>query len=479
MPLTIADAELLLPLAGEYGRAAPLSMPPMVIQAAADIRALLTRTAENIRTISLKLQEVKAALPHGQWEVWLRSEFDWSLSSALKMMQVAERFKSVNLTDLRLDVSSLYLLAAPSTPPAAQAEAVALAQHGEAISVPRVKALINKHRGVVTLEDYKAGLVLPVVPDPAPGDHPSHGVFNRTNAMVDWAWWTWNPVTGCLHDCDYCYARDIANRFYPEKFQPTFHPERLNDPHNTPVPPEAATDMRARCVFTVSMGDLFGKWVPQEWIEAILAEVRAAPQWNFLFLTKFPQRLVEFTWPENAWVGTTVDAQYRVEIAERAFRKVEASVKWLSCEPLRERLTFTSLEMFDWVVLGGQSASTQTPAFQPPWEWVAHLMQQVWAAGCLLYWKPNLETRPQEYPAGRVRRATLVAPAEPPAPAPDAPDCPEFDTTIFKLGKLCTAGHAWGTTGKSLLRIKGLRCPQCVNEQKRQKRQDRKQAVEG
>jgi protein gp37 len=234
---------------------------------------------------------------------------------------------------------------------------------------------------------------------------------------VDWAWWTWNPVTGCLHDCEYCYARDIANRFYPEKFAPTFHPERLQDPHNTPVPPEAATDIRARCVFTVSMGDLFGKWVDQEVIEAVLAAVRAAPQWNFLFLTKFPQRLAEFTWPDNAWVGTTVDAQYRVEIAEKAFRKVEASVKWLSCEPLRERLTFSSLEMFDWVVLGGQGASTQAPAFQPPWEWVAHLMRQVWEAGCLLYWKPNLETRPQDYPTGRVRRAALMAPAAPPAPA--------------------------------------------------------------
>lgn len=30
---------------------------------------------------------------------------------------------------------------------------------------------------------------------------------------IDWADSTWNPVTGCLHGCDYCYARKIANRF--------------------------------------------------------------------------------------------------------------------------------------------------------------------------------------------------------------------------------------------------------------------------
>jgi protein gp37 len=381
---------------------APLTDPTFVAHAASDIRALLTHTAQNVITIGQKLQAVKAVLPHGQWEAWLRQEFDWSLSSAVKMIQVAERFKSVNLTDLRLDVSSLYLLAAPSTPSAARAEAVALAQNGEAISAPRVKALINKHRGVVTLADVKAsGFALPVLQDPAPGDQVYEHHFIRTNEMVDWAWWTWNPVTGCLHNCEYCFARDIANRFYPEKFEPTFHPERLSAPHNTPVPREAETDLRARCVFVCSMADLFGKWVPQEWIDAILAEVRAAPQWNFLFLTKFPQRLAEIAWPPNAWVGTTVDEQYRVEIAEKAFRTIQAPVKWLSCEPLRERLTFSALELFDWVVLGGQSASSQAPAFQPPWEWVAHLMRQVWEADCLLYWKPNLETRPHEYPGQR------------------------------------------------------------------------------
>jgi protein gp37 len=229
-------------------------------------------------------------------------------------------------------------------------------------------------------------------------NHRKRPTFNQTNEMVDWAKWTWNPVTGCEHTCVYCYARDIAERFYPEKFAPTFRPERLKAPHFTKLPPKADTQIGWRNVFVCSMADLFGKWVPQEWIDAVLEEVWAAPQWNFLFLTKFPQRLAAIEWPENAWVGTTVDEQYRVKIAERAFRDVKAPVRWLSCEPLRERLTFDSLEMFDWVVIGGQSASTQAPAFQPPWEWVEHLMAQARTAKCQVYWKPNLTVRPQEYP---------------------------------------------------------------------------------
>jgi protein gp37 len=226
--------------------------------------------------------------------------------------------------------------------------------------------------------------------------------------------WTWNPVTGCLHDCDYCYARDYAERFFPEKFQPTFHPERLKAPHVTPLPPAALALTPAeqdaqgwRNVFVCSMADLFGRWVQDEVIEAVLAEVRAAPQWNFLFLTKFPQRLAAIDWAANAWVGTTVDEQYRVAIAEKAFREVNAPVKWLSCEPLLEDLTFGQIEVFDLVVLGGQSESTRTPAFQPPWAWVQHLLRQTWQADVVretrgqepirVYWKPNLTVCPQEY----------------------------------------------------------------------------------
>lgn len=35
--------------------------------------------------------------------------------------------------------------------------------------------------------------------------------MNKTK--IDWADMTWNPVTGCLHGCEYCYARKIAERF--------------------------------------------------------------------------------------------------------------------------------------------------------------------------------------------------------------------------------------------------------------------------
>jgi hypothetical protein len=54
---------------------------------------------------------VKEQLAHGQWVKWLRDEFAWTDRTARNMMSVAERFKSENVSDLRIDISALYVLA--------------------------------------------------------------------------------------------------------------------------------------------------------------------------------------------------------------------------------------------------------------------------------------------------------------------------------------------------------------------------------
>ena len=225
-------------------------------------------------------------------------------------------------------------------------------------------------------------------------------VFNRTTESIEWASWTWNPVTGCEHGCRYCYARTMAHRFkkiFPNGFAPTFYPERLAAPANTKVPKSNHTGDRS--VFVVSMGDLFGDWVQQEWIDQVLDVVRNQKQWNYLFLTKNPKRLVDIDWPNNSWVGTTVDCQARVKPAEDAFEKIKASVKFVSCEPLNEELQFERLDLFDWVIIGARSQTSGAPAMQPEPGWVRSLIGQAWAAGCQVYCKPNLKAGIKEYPA--------------------------------------------------------------------------------
>jgi protein gp37 len=195
--------------------------------------------------------------------------------------------------------------------------------------------------------------------------------------------WSWNPITGCEHTCPYCYAREIAtlrkmDKLYPYAFAPALYPHSLLTPRTMKVPPEAERDARFRNVLVGSMADMFGPWVPKEWIEAVLSEIRKAPEWNFLSLTKFPERMAEFKIPPNMWMGTTVDLQARVSVAEEAFANILSKVKWLACEPLLQPLRFEHMHRFSWIVIGGATANKQggTPDWRPPFPWVVDLIKQ-------------------------------------------------------------------------------------------------------
>lgn len=235
------------------------------------------------------------------------------------------------------------------------------------------------------------------VPYPKPK---SKSTFNETNEQISWAAWSWNPVTGCLHGCKYCYARELALKksyadAYPIGFEPLFHHERLGAPVNTKVPDEAKADPRKKRVFVCSMADLYGKWVPDDWIEQVHASCIANPQWDYLMLTKFPRRYVGLSLPPTAWLGTSVDEQKRVRLAEEAFRQIgNVRVKWLSLEPLLAPLEFSDLSMFNWIVIGSQSATEQPDGhvaeFAPSLEWVGKLVAQARECGCRVYCKPNL-----------------------------------------------------------------------------------------
>ncbi len=87
--------------------------------------------------------------------------------------------------------------------------------------------------------------------------------LNRQNPTedgnaIDWARWSYSPITGCKHNCPYCYIGDFVSMV------PMFHPDRLSAPLNQSPP--VTGDIRDRCVFVGALADMFGRWVPSEWI---------------------------------------------------------------------------------------------------------------------------------------------------------------------------------------------------------------------
>jgi len=181
--------------------------------------------------------------------------------------------------------------------------------------------------------------------------------MNKTK--IEWCDYTWNPVTGCKHGCPFCYARKIANRFdgtkaFPNGFKPTFHPERLVEPVKMKKP---------QVIFVVSMGDLFGEWVPEWWIDEVIRACNSAPWHTYIFLTKNPVRLRSFlhntfTPQENIWFGTSCgendDSWYRT-----GFISDIAGYGWntlLSVEPLKTPCPFPLDDLkIKWGIIGMQT----------------------------------------------------------------------------------------------------------------------------
>ncbi|MBL6996721.1 DUF5131 family protein [Desulfobacula sp.] len=233
--------------------------------------------------------------------------------------------------------------------------------------------------------------------------------LNATNDNIEWAKWSWNPVTGCLHDCQYCYARDIATRF-DGHFKPAFHEDRLSAPANTTIPAHRINEIGINNIFVCSMADLFGAWVNPEWIEKVINICKEQNHWTYLFLTKNPKRYLDFDFPENCWLGASATNQTQFDEAINAFKEMETGcIKFLSCEPLNEEICVklpgnyekhphTELENVDWLIIGGRSKNSRMKAFQPEWFWVEHLFESARVASVPVYFKPNLTVRPREYP---------------------------------------------------------------------------------
>jgi len=210
---------------------------------------------------------------------------------------------------------------------------------------------------------------------------------NMKKTKIEWTDFSWNPVTGCLNDCPYCYARAIYKRFQ-YSFEPAFHPDRLNQPFK----------ITNKMIFVCSVAELFGDWIDKKWIARIFEVARECPENIFQFLTKNPKRLIEFSpYPDNCWIGCTATNQTMANNALAYLDKIKAKIRFISFEPLLSGIDVEFKDKLEWIIIG---ACTGERSSQPGPGWVRALIDAAGKESIPIFMKPNLVWKdpPRDYP---------------------------------------------------------------------------------
>jgi len=183
---------------------------------------------------------------------------------------------------------------------------------------------------------------------------------------------------------------------FPFGFTPTFHRYRLDD----------YKDKKGRNIFVCSMADLFGSWVPDEWIQEVFKACEAAPQHRYLFLTKNPERYKEFEryYHSNMWLGMSYTHMVDGIIpGARDILGVHNQNLFMSLEPILEPLHFGVMKYYiKWAILGAETGNRKNKII-PKYEWIKNIVDECRTVNIPVYMKNSLapiwgEPLIQEFP---------------------------------------------------------------------------------
>lgn len=232
--------------------------------------------------------------------------------------------------------------------------------------------------------------------------------MNRTN--IAWTTFTANPIrarnraTGAVGhvcvmvsaECLHCYAADWNATCRPagDRLLGTGLPYALStlDKVDVFLDEGVLADVRRRkkpaTIFWCSMTDIAGDFVPDAFIDAILAVIDDKPGFVHQVLTKRPGRLRDHlarryagrALPPQLWVGVTAGVQRSADERIPVLREIPAAVRFLSVEPLLEPV-WLDLSGIHWVIVGGESTTRKHAARACEVRWLRHVVGQCRAAG--------------------------------------------------------------------------------------------------
>jgi protein gp37 len=218
--------------------------------------------------------------------------------------------------------------------------------------------------------------------------------MNQTK--IEWTDWTLNPVVGCNHGCDYCYAQKQAKRQKQRcelcyQFIPHPHLERLS---------QLNPKQKARKIFIDSMWDFNSTRVEEEWLRIIISKMRECDQHTFQILSKRPEGYERFEFPSNVWLGTSIATTEDCHRVEDLVSLGNRNIKFVSIEPIHEKIDFWfSRSRVDWLIVGAETGNRKGK-IKPKMEWITAIIENARTEKIPLFIKGNLHwpDRIQEYP---------------------------------------------------------------------------------
>ena len=217
-------------------------------------------------------------------------------------------------------------------------------------------------------------------------------------SAIEWTDATWNPIRVGPHQwycekispgCDNCYASMFNRRWGAPEYPSVGPNERPAIYLDEKIRTQPYEWRKPRMIFVCSMTDLFGEWVPDEWILKVMDVMVLAPRHTFQVLTKRPGRMQALlggvVLPPHIWVGATIEED-RFSWRADHLRKMAAQVRWISAEPLLSGLPSLDLTDIDWLVAGGESGPRHRPL---DLMWVRDLRDRCEDAGTAFFFKQH------------------------------------------------------------------------------------------
>lgn len=213
---------------------------------------------------------------------------------------------------------------------------------------------------------------------------------------IQWTDSTFNPWWGCNQvspGCDNCYAKTLDERYKGGAHWNNGEHYLLSESNwKKPISwnrAAAKAGVRRR-VFCASMADVFDNQADPALRERLWATIRQTPNLDWMLLTKRAPNIKRFLpsdWGNgypNVWLGVSVEnikhGVPRIDI----LRKIPATVRFLSCEPLLEDLGPLNLDGIHWAIIGGESGFGFRP-MNP--QWAQSIIEQCNAAGVVPFFK--------------------------------------------------------------------------------------------